>query len=289
MGSAMGVDVSEFNGTLDWAKLKKAGVEFAIIRSGYGTSYEDPQFKNNVAGCEKNGIPYGIYHFTYALNTAGVLNEAAFVKSLIAKRCSKKPFCVAFDFEGDTVSYAKKHGVTLGKSAFNNHMATWNKYFTALGYSTPVYVNLNYYTNWYDKSILGSYPLWPAYYQPTCFVKNYAVWQQTSSGTFSGFSGRFDIDYSTDEYINGGSTPTPDPDPEPTEKESIGEHYKKTTASANATVYKDCLKKTAVGSVDKGETIWIYSVYNGMYFIMYHLDSGGYAGGFIDADNRYKS
>ena len=81
--SILGIDVSEHNGVLDWGKIKAAGVEFAVIRSGYGVSHVDDQFARNIRGAMEQGIPVGIYHFSYALSTEGAEKEGEFVRSIL--------------------------------------------------------------------------------------------------------------------------------------------------------------------------------------------------------------
>ena len=68
--SKKGIDVSYANGTVDWAKVKAAGISFAIIRAGYGRYQVDSQFTANIKGALAQGIPVGIYWFSYALDTA---------------------------------------------------------------------------------------------------------------------------------------------------------------------------------------------------------------------------
>jgi GH25 family lysozyme M1 (1,4-beta-N-acetylmuramidase) len=83
MAKLIGIDVSEHNGALDWAKIKKAGISFAIIRTGYGTGHTDTYFKRNIEGALAQGIHVGIYHFSYALDASGAKNEAAFVLKML--------------------------------------------------------------------------------------------------------------------------------------------------------------------------------------------------------------
>lgn len=265
-----GIDVSEANGTLNWAKLKSAGVKFAIIRSGYGKGYLDPQFAANVKGCEANGIPYGVYHFSYALDTAGVKKEADWCKSLINKYCKVKPFCVAFDFEGDTVRYASDCGVTLGKTAFNNHTKVWNDYFGGLGYSTPVYLNYSYYNNWYDKSVLKGYPLWIAYYQPNCFISNYTIWQQSSSGTLAGHSCRFDINYADSDYVGTGKAVTPTPAPSKPAYKYAGYQWWQ-NGSTPEPVYDTSDFSNVIGSLDPREQALCFGRYSEAYAVTYYV------------------
>ena len=77
--SILGIDVSEHNGALDWAKIKASGVQFAIIRTGYGVSHVDNYFEKNIQGALAQNIPVGVYHFSYALDAAGAKKEGEFV------------------------------------------------------------------------------------------------------------------------------------------------------------------------------------------------------------------
>lgn len=139
-----GIDVSEHNGTLNWAKIKASGVKFAIIRTGYGKSYTDSQFTANMKGALTQGIPVGVYHFSYALDTAGARKEAEFVLSLLAPYKDKITLPVFFDFEYDSVNYAAKQGVTLGRQAFNDHAVAFLEVVKAAGYKPGIYYNLDY-------------------------------------------------------------------------------------------------------------------------------------------------
>ncbi|GEM_PF-6808652 len=193
MAKMVGIDVSEHNGTLDWAKIKAAGISFAIIRDGYGVSHTDNCFKRNMEGALAQGIHVGIYHFSYALNPAGAKKEAEFVLKLLEPYKGKITLPVFFDFEYDTVSYAKKQGVTLGKESFNAHAVAFCEAIRAAGYTPGVYYNLDYARNYVDKSRLGGYAQWYAQYAATASIDGWDFWQYSSSYTIPGCSGRFDI------------------------------------------------------------------------------------------------
>lgn len=187
----IGIDVSNHNGTVDWTAVKNAGVKFAIIRTGYGRSGEDARFRENIKKALAAGLAVGVYHFSYALNVAGAKEEANFVLKLIKGYEIKMP--VFFDFEYDTVDYAKKNGVTLGRQAFNDHAEAFCKIIEAAGYRAGVYYNKDYYNKYVDMSRLGKYVQWYAQYTSTPTFRDYAIWQYTSSGTIKGCSGRFDM------------------------------------------------------------------------------------------------
>ena len=193
MAKMIGIDVSEHNGKLDWATIKKAGISFAIVRTGYGTGYTDAYFKRNIEGALAQGLHVGIYHFSYALSAAGAKKEAEYVLKLLDPYKGKIVMPVFFDFEYDTVSYAKKHGVTLGKESFNSHAVAFCETIRAAGYTPGVYYNLDYARNYVDKSRLGGYAQWYAQYAATASIDGWDFWQYSSSYTIPGCSGRFDV------------------------------------------------------------------------------------------------
>lgn len=193
MAKMLCVDVSEHNGTLDWAKIKKAGIDAAIIRTGYGVSHTDKQFYNNMDGAIAQGMKIGIYHFSYALNVEGAKNEAAFVIKLLKQYKDKITLPVYFDFEYDTVSYAKKQGVTLGKNAFNNHCVAFCEAIKAAGYKPGVYYNKDYYNTMVSLSSVGGYSQWYAQYASSPSISDYDLWQFSSTYTIAGCSGKFDM------------------------------------------------------------------------------------------------
>lgn len=193
MAKIIGIDVSEHNGVVNWPAAKKAGIGFAVIRTGYGTSHTDYQWKNNIEGALAQGIPVGIYHFSYALTAAGAKAEADFVLSLLAPYKGKITLPVFFDFEYDTVDYAKKQGVTLGASAFNSHTVAFCERIKSAGYTAGTYYNLDYLRRYVDMDRISGYARWYAQYSSTPSASGHDIWQYSSSYTIPGCSGRFDV------------------------------------------------------------------------------------------------
>lgn len=193
MAKMIGIDVSEHNGNLDWAAIKKAGISFAVIRDGYGTSHVDNQFHANMAGAIAQGLMIGVYHFSYALDAAGAKKEAAFCLGLLKPYKDKIVLPVYFDFEYDTVDYAAKCGVTLGKSAFNAHTVEFCEAVKSAGYAPGVYYNKDYYNRMVDLNSVGGYSQWYAQYASAPSVTSYDLWQYSSSYVIPGCSGKFDI------------------------------------------------------------------------------------------------
>lgn len=201
MSNIYGIDVSEHNGVLDWAKIKASGIKFAIIRTGYGTSHKDTQFVANMAGAIGQGIPVGVYHFSYALDATGAKKEAAYVLSLLEPYKNKIQLPVFFDFEYDTISYAQKQGVTLGKQAFNDHAVAFLEAVKAAGYIPGIYYNLDYKNRFVDDSRLGSYVQWYAQYASKASWNGYDLWQYSSSHAINGHTCRFDINVADASFL----------------------------------------------------------------------------------------
>lgn len=207
--SYFGIDVSENNGKLDWAKLKAAGVQYAIIRGGYGRYAVDGEFCNNIRGALARGIPVGVYWFSYATNTAAAKQEAQ--KCLDTIRGYEIKLPIFFDFEYDTVDYAKKQGVTLGRQAFNDHTVAFCETIKAAGYTPGVYYNLDYYNRFVDKSRLGGYAQWYAQYNKTADVSGWDIWQYSSTLKMGGHSCDFDANTMANEALLTGPKPAEEP------------------------------------------------------------------------------
>ena len=198
--SYFGIDVSRHNGKLNWALLKQAGVEFAMIRTGYGRSYIDTEFHNNVTNATALGIPIGVYHFSYATNVEQAREEARHVLSIIKNY--KITFPVFYDFEYDTVNYAKKQGITLGKKEFNEFAVAFLDIIEKAGYTGGMYYNLDYYNRFVDTSKVGKYVFWYAHYTTKPTLINFDLWQYTESGVLNGVQGTFDLNVMRPEMWN---------------------------------------------------------------------------------------
>lgn len=231
------IDVSEHNGTIDWETAKKH-IAGAIIRCGYGmdmTKQDDKQWARNVAECERLGIPYGVYLYSYATNIDRAKSEAQHVLRLIKER--KLAYPVYFDIEEPgtesvAVACAKAFGDII----------------EAAGYWCGVYYN----TDWHNRVIKGQldrFVRWGAAYgandgqQHASYKPNFGedIWQYSSKGSVPGVSGNVDVNVCYRDYpaeILGSSTsPKPEsPKPaEPTYKHKVGEHVVFSTCYASST------------------------------------------------------
>lgn len=218
-----GIDVSQWQGVIDWTKVKAAGIEFAMIRAGYGQNNIDPQFKRNISECNRLGIPCGIYWFSYAYTEAMAIREAEY--ALAAVEPYKLEYPIAFDYEGASVDYAKKNGVVPDKAHVTALANAFCGRIEQAKYYAMVYTNPAYLSQYYDSYVPKSYDIWlaqwPANPDPAAKpAQAGGIWQYTNSGTVAGISGRVDMDAAYYDYpaiikANGLNQPATAPEPEP--------------------------------------------------------------------------
>lgn len=188
-----GIDISYHQGIIDFSKVKKAGIDFVILRSSYRQKV-DANFFDYVKGCIDNDIPIlGVYHFIYALNEKQALEEAKFCVEQV-KKAGLKNIRIFSDFEYDSVKKAAASGVTIGKEECNKFTEIFCNYVESQGFKTGIYTNNDYYKNWYKKELLAKYEIWLADYSGgpdhACLIQQF-----TSSGQVNGIKGRVDMDY----------------------------------------------------------------------------------------------
>ena len=183
-----GVDVSYHNGKIDWEKAKKAGVDYAIIRCGYGMnqlSQDDGQWENNVKGCIENNIPFGVYIYSYATNVERAKSEAEHVLRLVKRYNFSYP--IYYDLEDSSLPYKDKK--KMGDIA-----ETFCSIIESAGYEVGVYANTNWFTKYLTDDRFEQWERWVAQYNEECEYKgNYSMWQCSSQGKVSGISGNVDL------------------------------------------------------------------------------------------------
>ena len=187
--SKKGIDVSEFQGKIDWEKVKNDGIEFAILRCGYGMDFsnqDDVEYERNANECERLGIPYGVYLMSYANTVEKARSEAKHVLRLIEGR--KISLGVWHDIEDNGTSGA------INKETLTNIINTFCNTIKNAGHRVGVYANLNWLENKIEKTIKDNYDIWVAQYYSKCeYEGKYIMWQHTSSGKVNGISTNVDI------------------------------------------------------------------------------------------------
>ena len=186
-----GIDVSEFQRKIDWDKVKNDGIEFAILRVGFGMdikSQDDKYIERNIEECERLGIPYGVYLFSYANTADKAKSEAEHTLRLI--KGHKLAMGVWYDIEDNNTSGS------VSKGTLTNIIETYCKKIKNAGYNVGIYASLSWLNSKIDNSVQEKYPIWVAQYYKECqYKKDYLIWQYASDGKVDGISGKVDMNY----------------------------------------------------------------------------------------------
>lgn len=201
----VGIDVSKYQGTIDWAKVRESGVEFAMIRVGYrakstGEIFEDPTARYNMQEAQAAGIKLGAYFFSTAVTEEEARQEAAFTRDIIAKY--KITYPVAYNCEDFTSPNSRQYGMDV--AARTSLACAFLDEISAAGYTPMFYAakgELEGGAQWDTKTLEGRYKIWVAQYpdQPypqtsaSSYSGTHAMWQYTSQGTVAGISKKADV------------------------------------------------------------------------------------------------
>ncbi|MCD8341820.1 MAG: hypothetical protein LUC87_06665, partial [Clostridiales bacterium] len=187
---AFGIDVSKWQGDIDWDSARSS-ISFAIIRCGYGsnlTSHDDSKFEQNVEACERLGIPYGVYLYSYATTTTEAKSEANHVLRLLEGHTPSLP--VYLDLEDSSITSACTNAQILAMAkVFCNAIEN-------AGYEAGIYANKNWWTTYLTSSTYDQWDRWVAQWSSSCtYSGSYTYWQYSDEGTVSGISGDVDCNY----------------------------------------------------------------------------------------------
>lgn len=232
-----GIDVSAHQGNIDLVTLKNNGVDFVIIRVGYGTKGTlDTKFKRNADLCVQNGIPFGFYWYSYALDVAGAEKEAEHILNAIAPYKDSYSYGVWFDME-DADGYKRNNGMPSNQT-LREMCAAFCKKVEAAGYYVGVYASSSWFNNQLAGDELKPYDKWVAQWPTSGGTQrglnvqpeertNMTMWQFTSNGSFNGYNGRLDTNYAYIDYPaiikNEQLVPTPQPDTPKKSNEEIAQ------------------------------------------------------------------
>ncbi len=190
MATVKGIDISTYQKTADFAKIKAAGYSFVIIRAGYGrsTSQKDAMFESHYKGAKAAGLGVGCYWYGYATNTTAAKLEATCFKEVIKGK--------QFDYP---VYYDVEEGATLklGKTAVSNIIKAFCDDMEAAGYYTGLYMSKSHLVDYTTDAIQKRYTLWVAQYYTKCTYSGAGkvdMWQKASDGKVNGLSGNIDLD-----------------------------------------------------------------------------------------------
>lgn len=185
-----GVDVSVYQGNIDWNKAKADGIEFAIMRAGYGkyVSQKDKYFDQNMKNAKAAGLPCGVYWFSYALTPEDAIKEADACYEVIKNY--KLEYPVSFDMETESQMKLPKETVAQIIEAFCGRMESY-------GYYTTLYTYASFLNYKVEDRIFDKYDIWVAHYNTSkpAFNRNYGLWQYSCTGSVQGITGNVDRDY----------------------------------------------------------------------------------------------
>lgn len=202
--TALGIDVSAYQGDIDWQAVAASGVEFAMIRLGFrgygqeGTINLDAKFQQNLAGARAAGIKVGVYFFSQAITVEEAVEEARFVLEALGGAALEYP--VVFDWE--TISGAKARTDGMDGAVLTDCAVAFCNTVAAAGYTPMVYYGLQLGYLKYDLSRLTAYDVWYPQYgveRPSMYY-NYRIWQYSDKGTVPGIGTRVDMNLALIPY-----------------------------------------------------------------------------------------
>ena len=256
------IDVSEFQGNINWAAVRKAGITHAIIRIGYrgygaaGNMRTDEYFKKNITRAYNAGIKVGVYIYSQALTQTEARAEADFIMKYISPYRSKITLPVVFDYEFSPVPTGRFVSGKISKAKMTANCTAFCERVRAAGYEPMVYANYSMLTNHLDyKTLHSKYKIWLAHYtsnkKATDYPGSFYMWQYASDGYVSGINGRVDVNYIYDNSV----------------RKTVNEEGKEIFVKADGTVLK---------------SRWVY--YRGNYY--YSSSTGPILKGFYTVDGR---
>ncbi len=188
---AVGIDVSKYQGVINWQQVRDSGVKFAMIRVGTTKKGLDDQFVNNIVNANAAGIRTGVYIYSYATTPEQAAAEANLVLAWIA------PYTVSFPVAIDIEDSCQKG---LNAAQLQAIADTFCAVIHANGYEPMVYASKNWFAG---RMPVVSAPKWVAQYSSSCdYPGDYAMWQSTSHGSFPGIAGRVDVNHLYVDYFS---------------------------------------------------------------------------------------
>ena len=201
--SYTGIDVSKHNGNIDWAKVSKSGIDFAILRAvvrGYGTEgnlLADESFEKNAKAAIENGITVGAYVFSEAITVEEALEEAELVLSLVKPYDIKGPIVIDIeDIENDT-----GRNESLSPAELTDIVLAFCNKIKEEGYTPMIYCNIKGFLGMLEFERLEGIEKWYAYYgDELYFPYDVSIWQYSAYGSVDGIKGDVDLNISFKEY-----------------------------------------------------------------------------------------
>lgn len=180
------IDISEWQGNVDFSKVKKTGVDYVILRAGFGrdATQVDSEFEENYKKAKAAGLKAGVYWYSYAVDASDAVKEAKACLQVIKGKTFELP--VFYDMEDNSQ-------ISFGKTALTKMARAFLDEIKKAGFSAGIYANANWFSNYLDyDSLYKDYFVWLAQYNDVAEFKC-DIWQYTSGGKVSGVSGNVDM------------------------------------------------------------------------------------------------
>ena len=193
---AYGIDISNWNDSLsnnDWENIRNYGIEFAIIRAGYGPDFKDEEYEDYYERGKKVGMPLGAYHYVIALTEEEAVEEAEAMLGYLEGKQFEYP--IVMDFE-------EPEQRALDYETFNSVIDTYCSILTDAGYKVAIYSNASMLTKLSPMN-QKKYDIWQAHWnvtEPNLYEGDYTIWQYTSTGHVWGINGNVDMNLSYFDY-----------------------------------------------------------------------------------------
>ena len=195
-----GVDVSEHQEKIDWAAVRAAGVDFAILRIGYrgygasGTLVKDPMFEEHFTNARNAGLKVGVYFFTQAVTEDEAREEAQGCNWALNGR--KLDYPIYYDTEASTSPNGTGRADGLGKEDRTKCAIAFCEEVKSLGYKPGVYASTTWFRKRVDLDALRKYTIWNAHYGVSSSPIDCDMWQGTEKARINGYSGELDANIS---------------------------------------------------------------------------------------------
>lgn len=211
-----GIDISAWQGNIDWDQVKNC-IEAVIIRAGYGKNNIDQKWVPNAEAVRDSSLDVGAYWFSYAYTADMAYMEGCYAANAVKNKFGDKQIPIAFDLEYDSVDYAAKKGVKIGRAEATLFAIRFLTAVKEFGYRPMLYTNIDYIRNYFDLGVIrAAIPdllLWVACWGSEPKDYNMAIWQYSSKGSVAGISGNVDMDevYVDMAIRDGVAVPAPAP------------------------------------------------------------------------------
>lgn len=194
--SRLGIDISQYQGGIDWAQVKAAGFDFVFIRVGTrgyesGSIYEDECWAENLKEAKEAGLDAGVYFFSGAVSEQEAEEEAEY----IIEKLNGEPLELGIVLDVETIGSGTSRHDDLSAEQYTANTSAFCERVRAAGYNPIVYSNIFWEATHYDMTKIGNYDVWYADYMTTPQTPYmYRFWQYTDSGTVPGINGAVDLD-----------------------------------------------------------------------------------------------